>query len=90
MGLHVDKCLKLDKPLALNLMSTEPRPIKVTNLADVIISSTKKAIENTKTGKVTAVAAVMSLNKSNKLILHNANLKEKKARKSWSPHKEDH
>ena len=31
MGLHVDKQLKLDTPLALNLMSTEPRPIKVTN-----------------------------------------------------------
>jgi hypothetical protein len=29
MGLHVDKRLKLDKPLGLNLMSTEPRPIKV-------------------------------------------------------------
>ena len=61
-------------------MSTEPLPIKVNNLANESISSNEKEIENTKTGKVTAVAAVMSLNKSNKLILHNANSKEKKAR----------
>ena len=39
MGLHIDKRLKLDKQLALNLMSTDPRPIKVTNLADEFISS---------------------------------------------------
>jgi hypothetical protein len=59
MRLHVDKRLKLDKSLALNLMSTEPRPIKVTNLPDGSISSNEKAVENAKTGKVTAVAAVM-------------------------------
>jgi len=41
-------------------MSTEPRPIKVTS---VIISSNEKSIENTKTGKVTAVVAVMYLDK---------------------------
>ncbi len=72
-GLHVDKCLKLDKHLALNVMSTEPRPIKVTNLADEIISSNEKAIENVKTGKATAVAAVMYLSKNNKSNLHSAN-----------------
>ena len=44
-------------------MYMEPRPIKVTNLADGIISSNKKAIENAKTGKVTTIAAVMYLNK---------------------------
>ncbi len=37
-GLHVDTCLKLDKPLGLNLKSAEPCPIKVTNLADETIS----------------------------------------------------
>jgi hypothetical protein len=42
-------------------MSMEPRPIKVTNLADRTISGNEKAIENAKTGKVTAVAAVMYL-----------------------------
>ena len=44
-------------------MSTEPRPIKVTNLADEIISRNEKAIENAKMGKATAVAAVMYLDK---------------------------
>ena len=77
MGLHIDKHLKLDKFLALNLMSTEPRPIKVTNLADEIISSNEKAIENVKTGKVTAVAAVMYLSKNNKSNLRSANPKKK-------------
>jgi hypothetical protein len=76
MGSHVDTRLKLDKSFALNLMSTEPRPIKVTNLADGIISSNKKAIENTKTGKVTAIAAVMYHNRNNKLNLCNANSKK--------------
>jgi hypothetical protein len=33
MGLPVDKRLKLDTPLGLNLTSTEPRPIKVTRTA---------------------------------------------------------
>ena len=75
-GLHLDKRLKLDKQLALNLMSTEPRPIKVTNLADEIISSNEKAIENAKTGKVTAVAAVMYLDKNNKSNLRSANQKK--------------
>jgi hypothetical protein len=42
-------------------MSTEPRPIKVTNLADKTISGNKKVIENAKTGKVTAVIVVMCL-----------------------------
>jgi hypothetical protein len=78
MGLHVDKRLKLDESLALNLMSTEPCPIKVTNSADGIISSNQKAIENAKTGKFTAVAAVMYRNRINKLNLRNANSKKSK------------
>ena len=58
---------------------TEPRPIKVTtNLADAIISSNEKAIENAKTGKVTAVAAVMYLSKHNKSNLHSATPKKNK------------
>jgi hypothetical protein len=75
-GLLVDKRLKLDKQLALNLMSPEPRQIKVTNLADEIISSNEKAIKNAKTGKVTAVVAVMYLDKNNKSNLHSANPKK--------------
>ena len=77
-GLRVDKRLKLDKHLALNLMSTEPHPIKVTNLADGITSSNQKAIENAKMGKVTAVATVMYLDKHNKSNLRRANPKKKK------------
>jgi hypothetical protein len=57
-------------------MSTEPCPIKVTNLADGIISSNEKAIENAKTGKVTAVSVVVYLSKNNKSNLHSANLKK--------------
>jgi hypothetical protein len=59
-------------------MSMEPHPIKVTSLADGIISSNKQAIENAKTGKVTAVAAVMYLIKNDELTLHNANSKKKR------------
>jgi hypothetical protein len=62
LGLHVDKHLKLDEPLGLNLTSTEPRPIKVTRTAAETISGEQKAIENAKTGKVIAVVAIMYLN----------------------------
>ena len=51
-------------------MSTEPRPIKVTNLADKTISGNKKVIENAKTGKVTAVIVVMCLSEKWKINLH--------------------
>jgi len=42
-------------------MSSETRPIKVTNLDSDKIRANKIAIENTKTGKVTAVVAVIYL-----------------------------
>jgi hypothetical protein len=53
-------------------MSTEPRPIKVTRTAAETISKEQKAIENAKTGKVTAVIAVMYLNGKTKVNLHSA------------------
>jgi hypothetical protein len=56
-------------------MSTEPCLVKVTNLADEIISSNEKAIENVKTGKVTAVATVMYLSKNNKSSLQRSSKK---------------
>ena len=68
MGLHIVKRLKLDKSLGLNSMSAVSRPIKVTNLADETINGDQKAIENAKTGKVTAVVAVMYLNWKSKII----------------------
>jgi hypothetical protein len=78
MGLRVDKRLKLDKPLGLNLMSTEPRPIKVTRTAAEAVSGERKAIENAKTGKVTAVIAVMYLNGKIKVNLRSANSRKKR------------
>jgi hypothetical protein len=77
MGLHVDKRLKLDKLLGFNLMSTEPRPIKVTRTATKTISGDRKAIESAKTGKVTVVVAVMYLNGKTKVNLCSANPKKK-------------
>ena len=58
-------------------MSTEPHLIKVTSVADEIISSNEKSIENTKTGKVTAVVAVMYLDKK-KSNLYSANPEKSK------------
>ena len=59
-------------------MSTEPCPIKVTNLANKIISGNEKAIENSKTSKVTAVVAEMYLNEKCKINLHNTNSQKSK------------
>ena len=44
-------------------MSSETRPIKVTNLDSDKIRANEIAIENSKTGKVTAIVAVMYLSK---------------------------
>ena len=57
-------------------MSTEPRPIKVTRSATETISGDQKAIESAKTGKVTAVVAVMYLNGKTKVNLCSANLQK--------------
>jgi hypothetical protein len=48
MGLRVDKRLKLDKPLGLNLTSTEPRQIKVTRTAAEATNGDQKAIKKRK------------------------------------------
>jgi hypothetical protein len=62
MELDVGKRLKIDKPLGTIYLSHKPHPIKV---FDTALSETTKAdeitIETTKTGKVTAVVAVMSI-----------------------------
>ncbi len=63
MGFRVDKRLKLDKPAGHNYMSSETRPIKVTSLDSEKIRANEIAIENSKTGKVTTVVAVMYLSK---------------------------
>ena len=56
----VDKRLKLDEPFLSDFKSTQPRRIKVTD--QILISNNRadeKALEIAKTGKVTAVVAVM-------------------------------
>ncbi len=57
-------------------MSTEPHPIKVTRTVTKTISGDQKAIEGAKTGKVTAVIAVMYLNGKTKVNLCSANPKK--------------
>jgi hypothetical protein len=49
-------------------MSSETRPIKVTNLDSDNIRANEIAIDNSKTGKVTAVVAVIYLSKDNYAI----------------------
>ncbi len=83
MELVVDKHLKLDKPFMSDLQSTQPRPIKVTDSISISDRANVKALENAKTGKVTAVVAVMHLYgnaKSRSIIMPKLVLK----RPNWS------
>jgi hypothetical protein len=57
-GTQVDKCLKLKQTTGIDLKSTDTRPIKATKLALDVIRANEIAIENSKTGKVTAVVAI--------------------------------
>jgi hypothetical protein len=61
MGLQVDKHLKLDQPMGIDLKSTDTRPIKATKLALDVIRANEITIENSKTGKVTAVVAILKV-----------------------------
>ncbi len=56
-------------------MSSETRPIKVTNLDTEKIRANEIAIENSKTGKVSAVVAVIYLSKDEPCNLHSAKRK---------------
>jgi hypothetical protein len=58
---HRKKHLKLVKPVGINLESTDTHLIKATKIAQYITRDNKIAIENSKTGKVTAVVAIMSI-----------------------------
>ncbi len=79
MGLDVDKHLKIDEPLETIYSSHKLHLIKVVNTT---LSETTKAdeiaIETTKTGKVTAVVAVMSVFKKKRCKLRSANLRNKR------------
>jgi hypothetical protein len=57
----VDKRLKLELPSGIHLKSTDTRPIKATKLALDTIRANEIAIENSKTGKVTAVVAILTV-----------------------------
>jgi hypothetical protein len=61
MGSQVDMRLKLEQPSGIDLKSTDTHPIKATKLALDIIRANKIAIENSKTGKVTAVVAILKV-----------------------------
>ena len=58
---HVDKRLKLNKPSGIDLKSTDARPIKATRTALDIFKANEITIENSKTGKVTAVVVIMKV-----------------------------
>ncbi len=60
-GSQVDKRLKLEQPTGIDIKSTDIRPIKATKLALDVIRDNKIAIENSKTGKVTAVVAILKV-----------------------------
>ncbi len=59
--MQVNKRLKLEQPSGIDLKSTDTRPIKATQLALDIIRANEIAIKNSKTGKVTAVVAILKV-----------------------------
>ena len=70
MGSLADKHLKLDQP---NLESIETRPIKATKLAIDVSKANEIALENSKTGKVTAIVAILKVFGGNTHNSRNAN-----------------
>ena len=89
--MHVDKRFKLDKPMGIELNSTDTRPIKATISALDIIKAKQKAAENSETGKVTAVVAVMKIFGNN--IVNSRNSKSGKTLikpKIWLNSKKKH
>ncbi len=58
---QVDKRLKLEQPTGIDLNSTDTHPIKATKLALDTIRANEIAIENSKTGEVTAVVAILKI-----------------------------
>jgi hypothetical protein len=61
MGLQVDKHLKLEQPTGIDFKSTDTCPIKATKIALDVIRANEITIENSKTGKVTAVVAILKV-----------------------------
>jgi len=69
----VDKHLKIEQPLGIHLESTDTRPIKATKLALDTIRANEIAIENSKTGKVTAIVAILKVSGDNTRNSRNTN-----------------
>jgi hypothetical protein len=61
MGRSVEKCIKLVQPSGVHLDSTDTYWIKATKLALDTIRANEIAIENSKTGKVTAIVAILQV-----------------------------
>jgi hypothetical protein len=61
MGSRVDKRLKLEQPSGIDLKSTDTHLINATKLALDSIRANEIAIENSKTGKVTAVVRILKV-----------------------------
>ena len=57
----VNKRLKIEQPSGIHLESTDTRPVKATKLALDTIRANEIAIENSKTGKVTAVVVILKV-----------------------------
>jgi len=57
----VEKHFKLEQPSGIHLKSSDTHPIKATKLALDTIRANEIAIENTKTGKVKAVVAILKV-----------------------------
>jgi hypothetical protein len=79
----VDKHLKLDEPFLSDFKSTQPCPIKVTDQIPICSNrADEKALKIAKTGKVTAIVAVMHLygNTKSNLITTSAKCSAKKTK----------
>jgi hypothetical protein len=73
MGRPVEKRIKLVQPSGVHLDSTDTRLIKTTKLALDTIRANEIAIENSKTGKVTAVVEILKVFGDNIRNSRNAN-----------------
>jgi hypothetical protein len=82
MEFSVDKHLKLEKSTGYNYMSSETPPIKVTNVDPETIRANEIAIENSKTGKITAVVRVMYLFRETKRKSRTTNPELEKRKKT--------
>ena len=68
--------LKIDQPSGIHLDSTDTRPITGTKLALDTIRANEIAIENPKTGKVTAVVTILKVFRDKINNSRNANPKK--------------